>query len=107
MSPKKCPGLELRDFGGGVAIFNRGLFLDVSKNTGIPKILYDRFQNIQTVVGNGVSEASTVALLIFGCFQKYGHPKMDGVFFGKPYVFKWMIWGVLPPLFLERVDQLP
>ena len=47
---------------------------------------------------------------VFGCFQKCWYPKMDGENNGSKTLWtKWMIWGVLPPLFFfqKSSHQLP
>ena len=39
----------------------------------------------------GISEMKTSTLHPFGCFQKLGYPKMDGLEWKT--LLKWMIWG--------------
>ena len=54
----------------------------------------------QKVVGENTTgkKKYNICIYIYGCFQKCGYPKMDGLFHGKPYE-QMDDLGCFPPIF--------
>ena len=77
VSPKKCPGLELEIWVEGLLYLTGGCFWMFPRIVVSQKYFTMGFKTSKRWVGNGVSEASTVALLIFGCFQKFWYTPED------------------------------